>query len=130
MIFWLENTLYYIPFMIIYEVLLIPYIYLRMVFNIMKVEDFFPGLGYSSVWLMIGIPYLLGAAVIDVYYFFKVLCDYREDEFDDKTEVEDKLQDKVVIYNEIIDTVRSIVNIFKYKKKKVYNSNRGVKSLK
>jgi len=26
------------------------------------------------------------------------------------------LQDKIVIYNEIIDTMRAIMNIFKYKK--------------
>ena len=77
-IFWLENVTYFIPKMIITELLLIPYIYLRMVFNILKVEALLPGIGYSLLWSLIGIPYCLYIGAIDVGYYFIVLKIYYE----------------------------------------------------
>ena len=127
-IFWLENCIYYIPLQVITEVVLIPFIYLRMVYNIMKVESFLPGIGFSSLWLLIGLPFLLYTAAFDVYFYFKVLCDYRELDFDRTTENEDRLQDKIVIYNEIIDTIRSIMNIFKHKKRQLAKTS-NIKSM-
>lgn len=42
---------------------------------------------------------------------------YHEYDFVGEEQVkEDMLQDKIVIYNEVIDTMRAIMNIFKYKK--------------
>ena len=129
LIFWLENSIYYIPLMVLTEIILIPYIYLRMVFNIMKVESNLSGLGRSALWILIGLPYLFYTAGVDVYFYFKVLCDYREEVFNNDTEIEDRLQDKIVIFNEIIDTIRSIMNLFKSKKRKVYAESH-LKSLK
>ena len=77
-IFWLENVTYFIPKMIITELLLIPYIYIRMVFNIIKVESFLTGIGYSTLWCLIGIPYCLYIGAIDVGYYFIVLKIYYE----------------------------------------------------
>ena len=86
----------------------------------MKVEKFLSGILFSVSWLIIGLPYLLYTAGVDVYNYFKVLCDYREDDFNNETQKEDELQDKIVIYNEIIDTIRAIKNIFKRNKQKKY----------
>ena len=123
LIFWFENLIYYIPLMLLTEIVLIPYIYLRMIFNIMKVEKLLSGLLFSVSWLIIGLPYLLYTAGVDVYNYFKVLCDYREDDFNNETQKEDELQDKIVIYNEIIDTIRAIKNIFKRNKQKKFLKN-------
>ena len=65
-IFWLENVTYYIPKMIITEILLIPYIYIRNIFNIMKVESFINGVAFSLLWLVIGLPYLLYTGAVDI----------------------------------------------------------------
>ena len=54
-----------------------------------------------------------------MYFFSKILCDYRED--DDATAIkqeEDSTQDRVVIYNEVLDTLRAIMNTLKYQKLK------------
>ena len=123
LIFWFENLIYYIPLMLLTEIVLIPYIYLRMIFNIMKVEKFLSGILFCVSWLIIGLPYLLYTAGVDVYNYFKVLCDYREDDFNNETQKEDELQDKIVIYNEIIDTIRAIKNIFKRNKQKKFLKN-------
>ena len=123
-IFWLENVVYYIPKMILTEILLIPFIYLRTVFNIIKVEEFWNGVGFSSLWLLIGMPYMVFTAAEDIYYYLQVLRNYREKEFDKDEENEDILQDKIVIYNELIDVITGIMNIFKKNKKKLaYNEH-------
>ena len=115
-IFWLENVTYYIPKMIITEILLIPYIYIRNIFNIMKVESFVNGVAFSLLWLVIGLPYLLYTGAVDIGQYFIVLKMYHENDFKNEQEEEDKLQDKVVIYNEIIDTIRAIKLVFRRKK--------------
>ena len=64
---------------------------------------------------MIG-PFFLSYCVMnDMYFFSKILCDYRED--DDAAEIkkeEDDEQDRIVIYNEVLDTLRAIMNTLKY----------------
>ena len=51
-----------------------------------------------------------------MYYYVKLLYNYHEQDFDGEAQaLEDELQDKIVIYNEVIDTMRAIMNIFKYK---------------
>lgn len=123
-IFWLENVVYYIPMQLITELLLIPFIYLRTIFNIMRVESFCAGLGYSLIWILIGLPYLICVLLVDMFNYFKVLCDYQMDTFDDTLEKEDKLQDKIVIYNEVIDTLRAIMNIFNLKKREAFDESK------
>ena len=118
-IFWFENLVFYVPLMMIIEIVLIPYIYIRMIINIMRAEDFIPAIMFSLAWMLIGLPYLLWTAGVDIYNYFKVLCDYREDEFNNETEKEDELQDKIVIYNELIDTIRAIKTIFTRKKNRI-----------
>lgn len=53
----------------------------------------------------------------DLFYYIKILCDYQEEEqqFKEKEE-EDFKQDKIVIFNELIDVMRSIMHIFKKRK--------------
>jgi hypothetical protein len=59
-----------------------------------------------------------------MFNYFKVLCDYQMDTFDDTLEKEDKLQDKIVIYNEVIDTLRAIMNIFNLKKREAFDESK------
>ena len=117
-IFWLENLLFYIPEMLVYEAVLVPIIYLSLVYNILRTESNIKNsIGLVIAWLLIGPVYLLYNLIIDIYYYFKVLFDYHEDDtlgYDQ--DKEDELQDLIVIYNEVIDTMRAIMNIFKHKK--------------
>ena len=116
-VFWLENCLFFFSKMLVDELLLIPLIYLKLIFNIMKVENnLLNALFLSAIWLVIGPFYLLHGLCKDMYYYVKLLYNYHEDDFvgDDQAK-EDELQDKIVIYNEVIDTMRAIMNIFKYK---------------
>lgn len=117
-IFWLENFCFFITQFLVYETLLIPLIYLRLIYNILRVEsNLLNAFVLILLWLIIGPIYLLHGLVQDMYYYFKVLFDYHEDDSaGEEQQKEDELQDKIVIYNELIDTMRAIMNLFKYKK--------------
>jgi len=66
------------------------------------------------LWLFGGIFYLLYGVAKDMYYYVKILCDYKlDDDQQVKMEAEDAKQDKIVIYNEIINVLKSILFIFK-----------------
>ena len=81
MIFWLENLVFYIPKMLIYELLLIPFIYLRLIYNILRVEDNrLNALLLVLIWILIGVFYLLYYLVVDMLFYFKILYDYHDNE--------------------------------------------------
>lgn len=65
-------------------------------------------------WVILGPLLLLFNLAKDVFYFIKILCDYmdEEDQFKEKEE-EDFKQDKIVIYNEVLDVMRSIAHIYR-----------------
>lgn len=69
------------------------------------------------IWTFVGFFILLGYVAKDLFYYIKILCDYQEEEqqFKEKEE-EDFKQDKIVIFNELIDVMRSIMHIFKKRK--------------
>ena len=118
LIFWVEN-IYYITVMLLRELLLVPFIFLRIMVNILRAAKLFSAIGNIFVWVIIGPFFLLYCVLNDMYFFSKILCDYRED--DDATAVkqeEDSTQDRVVIYNEVLDTLRAIMNTLKYQKLK------------
>ena len=117
--------------MLVYETLLIPLIYLRLVYNILKVETVPFSIFVSLVWLLFGPFYLFHGLLQDMYYYLKVLYEYNEDVTvggENEQSKEDKIQDKIVIYNELIDTMRAIMNIFKYKKANKLKKKKGEKS--
>ena len=67
--------------MLVYELLLIPYIYLRLIYNILRVEDNrFNAVLLVLAWIFIGIFYLLYFLVVDMLYYFKILYDYHDNE--------------------------------------------------
>lgn len=118
-IFWLEN-IYYILVMLFREMVLGPFVFARTVFNILKAASIINAARLILIWIFTGPPFLVYCCLNDMYFFLKILCDYRED--DDAREIkkeEDLLQDKIVIYNEVIDTLRAIMNTMKYQKRKL-----------
>ena len=57
----------------------------------MRVGISLSGIGYSLIWILIGLPYLICVGVMDIFNYFKVLCDYQIDSFDDTIDKEDML---------------------------------------
>lgn len=81
LIFWLENFAFFIPYMLVKEALLMPLIYLRLIYNIMRAEsNLLNALVLVIAWLIIGPFYLFYNLLIDMYFYFKVLFDYHEDD--------------------------------------------------
>lgn len=83
MIFWLESLVYVFVF-IAYEFALVPIIFLRLIFQIIRVAPFLEAVPLVIVWLIVGVPFLAGNLFADIGRFFKVLCDYKEDDEDFK----------------------------------------------
>jgi len=75
-IFWLENIVL-ILIQLLQELLLVPYIYFRHIFNIVKVAKIWNAIMLISIWLVIGLFYLLFLVVKDMYFYMKILCDYK-----------------------------------------------------
>mgnify|MGYP006092617145 FL=1 len=68
---------------------------------------------YLAGWSTGGLLFLLGAAFFDMYHFIKILFDPQEErELEIIKTMEDHRQDRIVIYNEIIKTIKLIIFIF------------------
>ena len=114
LIFWIEN-IYYIIVMIIQETGLLPIAYIKLILDILKSDNWFNKLQLLLFWIPIGPFFLCGCLFNDMYFFSKILCDYRmENDEKEIKEEEDKEQDKIVIYNEVLDTLRAVLNMLKY----------------
>ena len=65
-------------------------------------------------WIIFGFFYLLFYGVtLDMYYFIKILRNYQlDDDLKAQMEEEDESSDKIIIYNEMIYVMKSILYIF------------------
>jgi hypothetical protein len=86
-------------------------------------------------WIVLGPFYMVYALSKDMFYYIKILCDSKEDDSAyEVRQAEDMLQDKICIYNEIIDTLRAVSNIHRmnYKQliKKIMKPNKKLAALK
>jgi len=78
-IFWLENT-YYIIELFLYELALVPFIYLRHIALIIKVAELKNAIWLEALWIPIGPFFLIYGVCKDIYFYFKILCDFKEDD--------------------------------------------------
>ena len=90
-IFWLENIVYILVFLI-YEVSLVPFIYVKVSINIIRLATFFNMLFLLSLWILFGILFLIYGVFKDMFFFFKTLCDYKDedDQYKEKEEEDAK----------------------------------------
>ena len=112
-IFWGEN-LVVVALMGSYEALLLPIIFVRVVINILRSASILRFFGLFLGWLSFGTAALVGAAMRDMFYILKILCDYQDEDDSafEKREAELR-QDKSVLYNEVLDVARSLYHILK-----------------
>lgn len=65
------------------------------------------------MWMISGPFYLIFCASIDMFYYIKILCDYKQDDdLKDKMEFEDNNQNRIVIYDEILSVLKAILFVF------------------
>ena len=116
--FWFEN-IFYILFEFLRELALVPFIFLRVLFSIITLAELVDALYLVVIWVTVGPFYLLWSVFEDIYYFLKILCDYKtEDDITVMKAAEDDKQDRIVIYNEIINVLKSLLLIFQIKQNK------------
>jgi hypothetical protein len=113
--FWFENIFYIMTF-IFNEVILFPLIYVKVALNVVYQASWLRLLPLLLFWTLLGPFVLLYSLGKDLFFYIKILCDYQdeEDQFKEKEE-EDFKQDKIVIYNEVMDVMQSIKHIYKRK---------------
>lgn len=79
-IFWFENT-FYILALLVQELLFVPLIYIKVMFNIIRLASFLNMIFLIVSWTFLGLFFLLLGVSKDMFYFIKILCDYKvEDE--------------------------------------------------
>jgi hypothetical protein len=113
--FWLENAGYLGVFMS-YELMLFPVVYCKVALTIVFLSSWTRLFPMLLFWLLTGPLILVYQLAKDTFFYVKILCDYmdEEDQYREKEE-EDFRQDKIVIYNEVLDVMRSIAHIFRKK---------------
>ena len=75
-VFWLENMVYIVLYAV-YELVLVPFIFLKVVGNVFRVAGFFSLLPLLIIWCLYG-PFVLIIGVFkDFYFFIKTLCNYQ-----------------------------------------------------
>ena len=75
LMFWIENFFYIIAFLV-YEILLVPLIYLRVLYNIVRLSGILMLLPLVIIWLVSGLFVLIFGVVKDTIYFLIILCNY------------------------------------------------------
>lgn len=112
-IFWFEN-MFYLICMLVYLFLLAPFIYLRIIVSIIRLASFLNMAWLLALWIVLGPLFLMYGIAKDMFYFMKTLCDYKDedDQYLEK-EKEDFKQDLIVLYNEILEVMRTILRLFK-----------------
>ena len=110
--FWLENSLYILAF-VLYELALIPVLYFKMLYHIVKQTKLLNMVLLLITWIPLGPLLLLSCLSQDLFYFMKLLCDFKDeyDELEQKAE-DDSKEDKIVLYNEIIDVLKLLKAIY------------------
>lgn len=78
-IFWVENFLYIIAF-IVYEIFLCPLIYFKIMGNIFKLSGCRHFFGNFFFWFFCGFFVLLFYVAKDLFFYIKILCDYQDEE--------------------------------------------------
>jgi hypothetical protein len=87
-------------------------VYFRMMGLIMGAEGL-QGMGLLVVWIFYAPFWLLFKLYIDIKEFIKILLNTQEEVNEVLEENErNKIIDRICIYNEVIDTLRAIVEIF------------------
>lgn len=89
-----------------------PYIYLRQLINVISIAGL-KGLDLIFMWIVSGIFFLLFFAAQDMFQFVKILCDYKmDDDLNNKMLLEDQNQDRMVIYDEILNVMKVMYFLF------------------
>lgn len=115
--FWMEN-MFFISYQLVYELSMVPVIYIRVLINVVTLAGPLEAIKLSIAWIPGGIFYLMYGVSCDMYYFIKILCDYKMDnDVQALKQEEDKLQDNIVIYSEIVEVLKCILFIIKQKEK-------------
>ncbi|CAI2360713.1 unnamed protein product [Moneuplotes crassus] len=108
-IYWVENIIMLLMFLI-KEVCLIPSIYIKTFLGLTQADKLHTWLKYSFIWLFIGPFVLMYHAMIDTCMFVKILWinhkDNKIQETDTKSEETQK--DNMVVFTEVIDTMKAI----------------------
>ncbi len=70
---------------------------------------------FTLLWLLLGpVIVFVGMLGLDLFTLLRILCTYREEASREKEkEDEDFKQDKIVIFNEIIDVMRTMLYLYK-----------------
>ena len=76
LIFWVENFFYILGFFI-YEISLVPLIYFRVLYNIIRVSGIVMLFPLVLIWFATGLFVLLFGVFKDTFYFVMILCNYQ-----------------------------------------------------
>jgi hypothetical protein len=78
-VFWLEN-IFYIGHMLLVHILLMIFCYFKLMVNIGRVATPLTKVPCVLTWIILGPGYMIYAMFKDMFYYFSILCDSKEDD--------------------------------------------------
>lgn len=113
--FWIDNF-FFVLLLLIYSIILIPIIFLKMLYNFFRSMKIYTFVIMAFVWIILGLLILPFYAIKDLAYLIVIFCNYNDEEDQQKEKKqEDEKQDRVMVYNEVIDVMRAIYIVAKKK---------------
>lgn len=107
-VFWSENV-FYIVYFSLTQLALVPYLYFKIALDILKTGSILTMLWLMPAWVLFGVFYLIYISIVDVKYLIKSMnLNFEVDKSQKEKEEEDLMQDKIILYNEVIDVMRAI----------------------
>ena len=89
LVYWTEN-IFYILFFFFYEIILIPVIFVKVLYNIMRLAGIFSMIPLIIIWLFISPIVLVMGVCKDFTNFIKILCYNHQEGQKKKREIEFK----------------------------------------
>lgn len=115
--FWVDNIFFIIVFFI-YSWVLVPIIFFKVLVNFLRSTSILKFIPLALLWICLGFLFLPIYVFRDLAYFVLILCRYgdAEDQTMEKF-IEEMTQDRIVVFNEIMDVMIAIKLLFKSTKK-------------
>jgi hypothetical protein len=92
-------------------------VYLKVTYNILKTKQIGSIIKLVPIWITFGMIIILYWTLSDIMTLIKLLCNYHIDEDMQKVkEMQEFEQDKIVIYNEVIDVMKSVISLYQMRR--------------
>ena len=123
LMFWLDNIVLCALFFA-YLWVLVPFIFFKVLYNFFRTTNIFSFIPLALLWIALGFLFLPIYVFRDIAYLFMILCSYGDaDDITKEKLIEEVTQDRIVVFNEVMDVMNAIKLLFQSKSQKKHKKS-------